>query len=88
MNEQQMPEGIKKFREELPNKVRGAGTEGANLDCEDCGQKILVVGPGLVSMHVFVFPDAPYHTTKALCFNCMNKALREHGGKQVSAPLN
>lgn len=74
--------------DDLNGKVREKGTDNANLDCEKCGQKILLAGPTLVSMHVFIYPDAPYHTTKALCFNCMNKALKEHGGKQISQELN
>lgn len=83
-----MSEGQSKFLKNLSGLVREKGSENANLDCMECGVKIFLKGPALTSMNVFVYPDAPFYTTKALCFNCMNKALKEHGGKTVTSPLN
>lgn len=83
-----MPLGYQEFLKRLDENVKKKGTEQANIDCEECGQNVFVVGPTWVSTHVFMYPDAPHHTTKALCFNCINKALKEHSGKQISSELN
>lgn len=83
-----MPPGMKKFQEDLLKIVRNPGTENANIDCMECGRQIFLVGMTWTSMHVFVFPDAPYHTTKGVCFGCLNKLVAEHGGKQIGQELN
>jgi len=88
MKEQKLPQGYLDFTKRLEENTKDKGTEKANIDCENCGQNVLLVGPGLVSMHVFMYPDDPHYTTKALCFNCMNAEFKKHGGAQISKVLN
>lgn len=61
------PPGMQKFMDDLESKVRNKGTEAACMDCEKCGKEIKLAG----EMNVFVYPDDPYFTTKALCIKCL-----------------
>lgn len=58
------------------------------IPCELCGVSLYVKGPTLVSMHVFTYSDHPHYTTKALCFNCMNKELKACGMKPITNHSN
>ena len=60
------PPGMQKFINDLAGKTRLPGTHLANIDCEICGKEIKLVP----EMNIFVYNDAPYHTTKALCHKC------------------
>lgn len=61
------PPGMKKFMDELESKTIFPGTAMAYTHCDICEKKIKLVP----EMNVFVYPDAPYHTTKKLCLKCL-----------------
>lgn len=76
--EQQQPPGMKKFLETLKEKVHQAGTVDAWFHCEKCNVPV-----SLGKMNVFVYPDEPEYTTKALCYKCMQEEYYKH-----HVPLN
>ncbi len=69
-----IPPGMQKFRDALPDKVYNSGTASAWLYCELCGRPITLVG----EMNVFVYPDAPEYTTKALCKKCCSQEYMKY----------
>ena len=68
-----LPPGMQKFQDEIKSRVKNPFTDHATIDCDICCTEI-----PLNKMNVFVYPDAPYHTTKALCYICLKNECLKH----------
>lgn len=75
------PPGVQAFAKKIKAKTDANINE---WDCDRCGKKVFIAGPGEVSMHVLVLPDKD-HTTMGLCKPCIIIEADERG---ITLPTN